>query len=242
MCFILTLFQVNPRFPLVVAANRDEARSRPSTGPYRWPGTPPIWAGRDDVAGGTWLGVNGSGVLAAITNRVGGPVDPNLPSRGQLCLAALRQPDLLLAKATVEADLAVRSYNPFNLLCASAEQAWVTTWRGQSGFLAPGVHVVTNHGDADDRADAAVPRAQDLVEQLNLATAPLDSVLRSLGQICADTREPNPICRPGGERGTVSSSLIALDEHGGIAAYWHADGPPTDQEYRPVQAEAERTP
>src|SRR5262245_6623941 len=108
MCFVLTLFQVHPVYPLVVAANRDEARSRKSRTPYRWPGRPAMWAGRDEVAGGTWLGVNEAGVLAAITNRVGGPRDESLPSRGQLCLAAVHQPDLQAARATFEADLSVR--------------------------------------------------------------------------------------------------------------------------------------
>ena len=176
MCFVLTLFQVNPRYPLIVAANRDESRSRPSTGPHRWPDLE-IWAGRDDVAGGTWLGVNESGLLVAITNRAGEPADPNLPSRGQLCLAALRQPDLSTARATVEADLTVVSYNAFNLLCATTTEAWVTTWRRQSRWLTPGVHVVTNHGDVDNADDPAAGRALDAVSRLGARGDDLDSVL-----------------------------------------------------------------
>jgi uncharacterized protein with NRDE domain len=234
VCFILALFGAHPRYPLVIAANRDEARARPSTAPHLWPGAPAIWAGRDDVAGGTWLGVNTAGLVAAITNRVGGPVDPTLPSRGQLCLATLRQPDLPAARATIEADLAVRGYNPFNLLVATGDEGWVTTWRGASRALSHGAHIVTNHGDMDNPSDPAVPRALEVVEQLNVADQELDPLLQALGHLCSDTREPNPICRPEGDRGTVSSSLIALDVNRSIAAYWHADGPPTSHEYRPI--------
>ena len=235
MCFILTLFRVHPRYPLIVAANRDEARSRPSTRPIEWPGKPEIWAGRDEIAGGTWLGVNGAGVLAAITNRTEGTPNPDLPSRGQLCLAVLRQPTLTGARALVATELAARRYNPFNLLCATVDEAWVTTWRGDSLQLAPGAHIITNHGDADDPADPAVARAFATIGQLAVKDLQLDQLLDSLGRLCADTREPNPICRPAGERGTVSSSLIALDGTGAIAAYWHADGPPTRHEFRAIE-------
>jgi len=235
MCFILALFQVHPRYPLVVAANRDEARSRPSTPPIRWPGDPDVWAGKDKVAGGTWLGVNTSGVLAGITNRSGGQSDPTLPSRGQLCLNVLHQPDIGSARATVEADLSVRGYNPFNLVVATIEEAWTMTSWGASRRLLPGAHVVTNHGEPDDSADAAIPRALAAVEGMTVKELELEPLLTALGTLCADTREPNPICRPGGERGTVSSSLMALTESGAIAAYWHADGPPTDHPYQPVE-------
>jgi uncharacterized protein with NRDE domain len=238
VCFVLTLFQVNPKYPLIVAANRDEARARVSTGPHLWPDTPGIVAGRDDVAGGTWLGVNGAGILVAITNRVGGQTDPSSPSRGQLCLATLWQPDLSAALATVESDLSVRSYNPFNLLCANVRGGAVITWQGKRRMLTPGVHVLTNHGDLDNVADAAVPRAMEAVGQIDLATDEIETLFVELGVVCADRREPNPICRPDGERGTVSSSLIALDRDGAIAAYWHAEGPPSDTPYQPVELAA----
>jgi hypothetical protein len=62
----------------------------------------------------------------------------------------------------------------------------------------------------------------------------LDHLLAQLGRLCANTRGRAPICRPTGERGTVSSSLIALTPQGQIAAYWHANGPPSEIPYEPV--------
>jgi uncharacterized protein with NRDE domain len=81
MCWIAILFQINPRWPLIVAANREEARQRPTRAPFRWPEEPAIWAGRDDVAGGTWLGVNAAGLLAAVTNRPEAKLDAARRSR-----------------------------------------------------------------------------------------------------------------------------------------------------------------
>ncbi len=55
-------------YPLVVAANRDEFYHRPSTSPTAICSDPLIVAPRDLEAGGTWFGVNGKGLVAAITN------------------------------------------------------------------------------------------------------------------------------------------------------------------------------
>src|SRR5262245_1245085 len=119
MCFILALFQIHPNYPLIVAANRDELRTRLSREPHRWPGEPAIWAERDEVASGTWLGVNDRGLLAAVTNRRDGALDPSRPSRGILCLDVLRQPSPEAARTLIVDLLAARAYNPFNLLCTS---------------------------------------------------------------------------------------------------------------------------
>ena len=57
---------------MLIAANRDEMRGRPWSPPGRhWPQRPGIVAGQDREAGGTWLGANDAGVVAAVLNRVG---------------------------------------------------------------------------------------------------------------------------------------------------------------------------
>jgi uncharacterized protein with NRDE domain len=198
------------------------------------PGEPAIWAGRDEVAGGTWLGVNDQGVLAAITNRRDGALDPSRPSRGILCLDVLRQPSPEAARTLVVDLLAAHVYNPFNLLCASPARGWVATWRGELLPLTPGAHVLTSAGDLDGDDLPKVRRARELLADVDLATPSLDALLRKLGRLCADTTGPDPICRRDGPYGTVSSSLIALGTDGSIAAYWHAAGPPSDAPYVPL--------
>jgi hypothetical protein len=111
---------------------------------------------------------------------------------------------------------------------------WVMNWRGDTWGLGPGVHVVTNRGDLDDMAQPSVARACAAVAGLEVAELTLVEILYALGRICADTTEPDPICKPAGPRGTVSSSLIALRSDGSIAAYQHTDGPPSEHTYAPV--------
>src|ERR1041384_4950216 len=56
MCTLALYFRQFENYPLVIAANRDEHFSRATAGPQIWPTNPRIAAGKDLVAGGTWLG------------------------------------------------------------------------------------------------------------------------------------------------------------------------------------------
>ena len=58
MCLIALAYKVHPDFPLIVAANRDEFLERPTRKLHFWDDAPHILAGRDERAGGTWMGLN----------------------------------------------------------------------------------------------------------------------------------------------------------------------------------------
>src|SRR5690242_12824845 len=68
MCLIALAWKAHPEHALVVAANRDEWRERPTQAADWWQDHPEILAGRDLRAGGTWMGVTKSGRFAAVTN------------------------------------------------------------------------------------------------------------------------------------------------------------------------------
>ena len=57
MCLIAFAIDKHPRYPLVLVANRDEFRDRPTESAHFWPDASHVLAGRDGRAGGTWLGV-----------------------------------------------------------------------------------------------------------------------------------------------------------------------------------------
>jgi uncharacterized protein with NRDE domain len=90
MCLIAFAFDADARYRLVLAANRDEFKARPSAPADWWPDEPGLFAGRDLQAGGTWLGITRAGRVAALTNIR----DPRLPrtaphSRGELVVNTL---------------------------------------------------------------------------------------------------------------------------------------------------------
>jgi len=68
MCILFAAIEQHPDFPLIIAANRDEFFNRPSQGLHYWEDYPNILAGRDMMAGGSWLGVNYNDRITAVTN------------------------------------------------------------------------------------------------------------------------------------------------------------------------------
>lgn len=127
MCTVVLLRRPGHDWPLLMAANRDEMADRPWSPPGRhWPDRADVVAGRDDLAGGTWQGVNDSGVAAAILNRFRtlGP-QQGKRSRGELVLEALDHADAADA-AEALAALDPDAYRPFNMVIADNRDAfWV---------------------------------------------------------------------------------------------------------------------
>ena len=81
MCLVAIAYRQVEGIPVFVAANREESYARPATPPQALPGKPPAVGGIDQLAGGTWLGVNARGVLVGITNRAKSEVPPSPRSR-----------------------------------------------------------------------------------------------------------------------------------------------------------------
>src|SRR5437763_15971673 len=86
MCTLVILRRPEHRWPVLIAANRDEMIERPWQAPGRhWPDRPEVVAGLDELAGGAWLGITDWGVAAAALNRHGSPgAEPGQRSRGGL--------------------------------------------------------------------------------------------------------------------------------------------------------------
>ena len=141
MCTLVILQR--PGELLAISGNRNEILSRPSSRPRVEHG---ILAPRDELAGGTWLGLNRHGLFVCVTNRRGGMVDPSRKSRGVLVMEALQA---VTARGLREAMAQLRGdrHNGFHLIYADLRDAFVTWSDGvtvQHAALEPGrVHVIT---------------------------------------------------------------------------------------------------
>lgn len=137
--------------PLVAVANRDEQEGRPSTPPFAWDG---FFAPRDELAGGTWLGLNAHGVFVAITNRFLGPRDASRVSRGAIVVEALRCTSAAAVHEAMARTDPLR-HNGFHLVYADGKDVLATVSDGAhlaQLVLGNGVHVVTERsfGAGDD--------------------------------------------------------------------------------------------
>ncbi|MGH7932676.1 MAG: NRDE family protein [Candidatus Binataceae bacterium] len=242
MCTLAIYFRTFADYPVVIAANRDEYLARPASSPTTLGENPHIVGGKDLRASGTWLGINEHGLVAALLNRRAvnnGEADPNLRSRGLLCLDALRARTAGEAARLVEGQRGA-GYNPFNLLIASREAAYVACNLAGGPIklvsLTPGFHLLTNV-DIDDfecpRISRSYGRFASLCEQREFARDPLarrDEVERLLAdhstQLDARSGRPNSLCLHLGAYGTRSSSLIFMGREAGMVEHFFAAGPP----------------
>ena len=150
MCTIVVLFRPGHVWPVLIAANRDEMLSRAWKPPAaHWPDRPGVVAGLDELAGGSWLGINEDGVVAAALNRRHslGPAQ-GMRSRGELVLEALDHADARAA-ARALAHVDPRSYRSFNLVVADNVAAYWLRHLGAAGEAGP------PPGDAEQAARGA---------------------------------------------------------------------------------------
>ncbi len=229
MCTLVALHRCVPGAPLVVAANRDEFLARPAEGPALRSGSWGLALAPLDVeAGGTWIGLSATGLLAAVTNRPCARPDPGRRSRGLLVLDALSAPSAAEAAARLE-DLPERAYNPFNLLVADRESAAAISYLDVARRidLAPGVHVL---GNADPLAPPTPKIARLRACAERAAAAPAPRVLDALAALCrehaADADPLGAACVHTPRFGTRSSTLLRLSETATDDAFLFADGPP----------------
>lgn len=141
MCLILFAYRTSPGYPLIVSANRDEFHSRETAQADYWVDTDQILAGRDLVAGGTWLGCTTSGRFAALTNFSSPGDEPSAASRGALVQA------FLAGSASAEHfahDIVGPDYAGFNLLLFDGTHLVYTSNRGTTEVLNPGFYGLSN--------------------------------------------------------------------------------------------------
>ena len=124
MCLIVLAWRPGHPQPLLMAANRDEFYDRPTIPLAEWPEAPGVLAGRDQQAGGTWLGIGPHGRFAALTNIRDPRQPPRGRSRGELPVQYLSGP---LGPEAFLRDTAQRrgDYSGFNLLLGDSQQVWL---------------------------------------------------------------------------------------------------------------------
>ncbi len=232
MCTLIIAHRHFEESPIFLASNRDEALGRASSPPtVREVAGTSILAPTDDVAGGTWLGVNEWGVVVAITNRFGVAPDPGRFSRGLLVREALLERYAQVAADGIAA-LDARDYNPFHLVIMDrdyAEIVWGDGRQMRRVVLDPGLSVVTERS-----FEAATnERAERLRRRIDALRADDDLTRGALAKLLLDRRDEDidavTVSISEMDYGTRSSTIIEL---GRDPRFEFADGPPDRVPYR----------
>lgn len=230
MCLILLSYEQHPRYPLIVAANRDEYYERPTAPAAFWTDAPHVLAGRDRVAGGTWMGVTREARWAALTNyRDPDTRTHDAPSRGALVANYLRAtppPAAYMQRVAAKAD----QYNGFNLFVGRpGALMYYSNRNGTIRSLSAGVYGLSNHlldtgwpkverGRKKLRqqlaADTIEPDA--LLDLLHDTTRPADERLPETGIGLAGERLLSPMFIEGDHYGTRSSTVLIVHRSGRV--------------------------
>ena len=164
MCLLAFAIARHPDHPLILLANRDEFHQRPAAALHWWQDQP-ILAGRDLEAGGTWLGVDRGGRLAAVTNYRERPLRAGTVSRGTLPVDFLGS-DQPAADFAAALQTRHEAFAGYNLLLFDGDGLFVSNRRPDAVPLAPGVHGISN-GGLDDGWPKVVRTREALARQID---------------------------------------------------------------------------
>lgn len=199
MCLIAFAIGAHPRWPLVIAANRDEHYERPTTALDLWtsPSGRLIASGRDERAGGTWLGISASGRVAMLTNVRESSTQARARSRGDLPMAWL---ETAQAAEPFMAAMDVQAYSGFNLVIGdliAGQWHWISNRQPaalgplpglQQRALSPGIYGLSNAF-----LDTPWPKTVKLTHVLTQGLASLsepEALRERLWQALADRQRP----------------------------------------------------
>jgi uncharacterized protein with NRDE domain len=255
MCVAAFLWNPDASEPLLLAANRDEFRTRPSAPLARW-AEGDIIGGRDLASGGTWLAVlrgsDGLTVRFGFVTNIRNPAlrKASAPSRGHLVPRFLRGAHSPIAHLH---DLVERAgeYEGFNLLAGElgprgATLAFMNSVEARPRVLPPGLYGVSNAS-----LDTPWPKVVRLRQALAHARAEREPGQREarLMRILSDRqRAPESLLPSTGvpvdweralssvfidrpEYGTRASTLVSIEAGGRVSMLertWHANGSFTD--------------
>ena len=225
MCLIVLSYKVSERYPLILAANRDEFYERPSAPVSLWEDAAGVIAGKDLQRGGTWLGIKKTGSIAMLTNyRERPPFGRNAPSRGWLVrdfLVGDDDPESYIETITAKKD----QYNGFNIIVGDVNRLFYLSNRGEMCELSPGLYGLSNRlldtpWPKTERAKKAIesllaskedPLPEEIFAILKDQSKPNDSELPDTGVGLEWERILSSIFITSPVYGTRSSSVIMID-------------------------------
>ncbi|HIG73860.1 MAG TPA: NRDE family protein [Bacteroidetes bacterium] len=229
MCVLFLAIDQHPRWRVVLASNRDEQYERSTRPADRWEDCPRVIAGRDEEAGGTWLGVREDLAWTVVTNVRDLPAHrEGARSRGDLprqFLCGGGSPSRYIR----DMHGAREAFNPFNLLVARGDEVWY----GSTHTEAPERLTAGIYGLSNATLDVPWPKVRrgkaalaELLGTPDLSPAPLFSLLDD-AEPAPDPDLPetgvgldwervlSPIFIASERYGTRAQSVLLLDREGG---------------------------
>lgn len=240
MCLILFAYKKHPKYKLILAANRDEFKARPTAKAGFWEDKPQLLAGRDLEQLGTWLGISKAGKFSALTNyrEPHEHIIPNAPSRGDLTANFLKEniPPAAYLQALLNDQ---QVFNGYNLLLGDVNALYHYSNREEKmNRLSSGVYGLSNHlldtpwpkvslGKAllEEQIKQKEPDVLSMFELLQNTNQPPDFKLPNTGVGLDLERMLGPMFIDSPNYGTYCSTVLLWSEDNQVDFYEkiHAD-------------------
>ncbi|NBB76295.1 MAG: hypothetical protein GVY02_02850 [Bacteroidetes bacterium] len=215
MCLIVFSFKTHPKYPFILAANRDEFYERPTAPLHRWDTDPPLIAGKDEKAGGTWLGLTPDGRVGFLTNyRKMSESKNQAPSRGHLVTDILLSDDQP-RKKIYELQKRSEKYNGFNLIGGYVNNLLYISNRLHGVHkIKPGLHGISNAllNTSWPKTDRAKGRFEELLKADEPDESEIFNMLRDEKQFPPDQLPDTGLSHE--MEKAVSSIFIQTPEYG----------------------------
>lgn len=238
MCTLIVAHQIFDRYPIVVAANRDEQLARPSEPPARRDEEFGTFSPLDLQRGGTWIGINAFGVFAGLTNRMDIKSRPGCRSRGEVVMKALRSHSAEEALHQTKCWDG-QSLNGFNLIIADPIHLFLVQGDGQTITHHQESHllITTNQGVGRGGGRLSNPNRSKRINNI-LDWAEGGNIFDTIGNFSLllktwtksleihDGSNGTCIINPEASYGTKSSSIICFclqEDSTSDWFYWHRE-------------------
>ena len=224
MCVLLFSWKQHPKYPFVMASNRDEHYERPTKALHFWEDYPDVLAGRDLQAGGSWMGFSKKHRFAAITNYRNGLHKGTTLSRGNLVkdfLVSDKDPAVFFESM----QNTFEEYNGFNFLFGVRSSLYYCNNEDKKLVeIAPGLYGISNAvldtpwfkielGKAKLKGILAQEEivADNIFEMLQDTTQAPDDLLPKTGISMEREKLLSSLFIKSNNYGTCSSALITVD-------------------------------
>jgi uncharacterized protein with NRDE domain len=227
MCLLLLAYKCHRKFDVIIASNRDEARSRQTLTASFWCDAPHVLGGRDVSHGGGWLAVARDGRFGAVTN-IYEPAKIPGNSRGLLVkdfLLGSKSPGEYVDSLRTK----IREFAPFNLVLGDQrELVYFSSPLPSAQKLSPGIYGFSN--DVLGSSWPKIARGTRSLQKLTGRSKPIR--IRDLFDILTSDEGTNgrPTTRtvfgdnwreeltfvPFSDFGTRSSTAILIDQIGRV--------------------------
>jgi len=225
MCLILFAYKTHPDYKLILTANRDEYHNRPAS-PAAWGNIGRgVLSGRDETAGGTWLGITSGGRFAALTNYRS---TQDIKAHGGRSRGALTKDYLTSTVSSADylktlAD-STDEYKGYNLLFGNIDKLfWFSNRADGYNELKPGIYGLSNHlldtpwpklANSKAKLESIISRKfthTELIEMMTDSTHAPDSELPDTGIGLEGERMLSPIFISTTGYGTRCTTVLTID-------------------------------